>query len=274
MLIYRRTSLLESSAQTLVNTVNCVGVMGKGLAQAFKAREPRMFDAYRDLCRAGQLEPGKLWLWRGAPNWVLNFSTKRDWRRPSRLEWIEAGLEKFVAAHAEQGIREVSFPLLGCGNGGLDWDDVRPIMERHLGALPIPVYIHDFSVDVGLPEHMETVARKLQAELSAERSFEAFMAGLHQAVDWSGPRLQQVRGEAPFSAVFDDGQLVIGDHGHDYAFEGDALRGIWVGLTNGIMRARKAASAAGGGGEALVSLLSMLPQVRAIEIALADRSHT
>ncbi len=145
MLIYRRTSLLESSAQTLVNTVNCVGVMGKGLAQAFKEREPSMFAAYKRICDDRKLEPGKLWLWRGSDNWVLNFPTKIHWRSPSRIEWIEAGLQKFVAAYESQAITEISFPKLGCGNGNLDWSDVQPVMERYLKDLPIKVYIHDYT---------------------------------------------------------------------------------------------------------------------------------
>ena len=109
MLIYRRTSILESPAQTLVNTVNCVGVMGKGLAHAFKEREPDMFKAYKRICDQKALVPGKLWLWRGSGSWVLNFPTKVHWRNPSRLEWIEEGLAKFVAAFMEQGITEISF---------------------------------------------------------------------------------------------------------------------------------------------------------------------
>src|SRR5690242_10651893 len=123
MLLYRRTSLMESSAQTLVNTVNCVGVMGKGVAREFKERDLQMFAAYRRICEEKKLVPGKLWLWRGSDYWTLNFPTKIHWRNPSKLEWIEAGLKKFVTAYEKQGIREISFPRLGCGNGGLDWDE-------------------------------------------------------------------------------------------------------------------------------------------------------
>src|SRR5688572_4179635 len=110
MLIYRRTSLLESSAQTLVNTVNCVGVMGKGIAKEFKERDPAMFRAYKKICDDHLLEPGKLWLWHGADYWTLNFPTKIHWRNPSRIEWIEAGLRKFVSGYEKLGIRDISFP--------------------------------------------------------------------------------------------------------------------------------------------------------------------
>ncbi len=162
MLIYRRTSLLESPAQTLLNTVNCVGVMGKGLAHAFKEREPKMFQAYKRICDQKALEPGKLWLWRGNNGWVLNFPTKIHWRNPSKLEWIEQGLEKFVEAYAAQGISEISFPRLGCGNGNLDWEQVRPVMEHYLSKVDVPVYFHDHTVDVGLPELMDPVAETLR----------------------------------------------------------------------------------------------------------------
>ncbi len=144
MLTYADTSLLDSSAQTLVNAVNCVGVMGKGIAKAFKDRHPEMFSAYKRICDAGLLEPGKLWLWNSSDQWVLNFPTKVHWRNPSRLEWIEMGLDKFSAEYAHRGINQISFPRLGCGNGGLDWEEVRPLMERYLAPLPINVIIHDF----------------------------------------------------------------------------------------------------------------------------------
>lgn len=274
MLIYRRTSLLESSAQTLVNTVNCVGVMGKGLAHAFKEREPRMFDAYRAICDRGALSPGKLWLWRGANNWVLNFPTKKHWRHPSKIEWIEAGLEKFVAAHREQGICEISFPLLGCGNGGLDWADVRPVMEYYLRSVSIPVYIHDFAVDVGLPEHMEAVALQMEQAVPAERSFDAFMRAVHVAVDLTGDNLVELGTEKPFhAAIRADNELVLESDTASWIFEEEALRGIWVGLTNGIVTPRLADSVSGGGGSSLLSLLSILPQVRPIEIEEAATSH-
>jgi O-acetyl-ADP-ribose deacetylase (regulator of RNase III) len=271
MLIYRRTSLLESSAQTLVNTVNCVGVMGKGLAHAFKEREPRMFDAYKAICDRKALSPGKLWLWRGANNWVLNFPTKMHWRNPSRLDWIEAGLEKFVAAHKDQGITEVSFPLLGCGNGGLDWDQVRPIMEHYLKSVNIPVYIHDFAVNVGLPEHMESVAQKMEQAVPAEWSFDAFMRAVHTAVDLTGDNMVELGTEKPFHAIIrSDNDLVLESDATSWIFEEEAMRGIWVGLTNGIVTPRIANSMSGGGAASLLSLLSILPQIRPIEIEEAD----
>lgn len=272
MLTYRRTSLLESSAQTLVNTVNCVGVMGKGLAHAFKAREPRMFDAYKSICDKGALEPGKLWLWRGENNWVLNFPTKKHWRHPSKLEWIEAGLAKFVAAYRSQGIREVSFPLLGCGNGGLDWADVRPVMEHYLTQIPIPVYIHDYTVDIGLPEHMEAIARRVESGISAERSFDAFRRAVLEAAKLSSDCLTEIGTDRTFQVTVQDDDIVIHADTVTWQFDPEVLRGIWVGLTNGIVTPQQADDLTGGGGASLLSLLSLAPQVRPIQIEQAHSS--
>lgn len=267
MLIYRRTSLLESDAQTLVNTVNCVGVMGKGLAQAFKDREPQMFAAYKRICEQDLLEPGKLWLWRGSPNWVLNFPTKLHWRNPSKLEWIEAGLAKFVAAYQSQGITEVSFPKLGCGNGNLEWDEVQPLMEHYLGDLPIKVYIHDFTKNIGLPEHLEMIADTLRRTRSAEPSFESFLRSLHQVVDLGGDQLVDLDRRLPFRAAMDsDDTLAIETEASCWSFEEDALRGVWLELQSGVVTQDRAAWTARDAGPQMVSLLSMVPGIRPVEI--------
>lgn len=267
MLIYRRTSILESSAQTLVNTVNCVGVMGKGLAQAFKEREPDMYATYKRICDGKLLEPGKLWLWRGVNNWVLNFPTKKHWRYPSKIEWIEAGLEKFASAYEEQGIREISFPQLGCGNGGLDWNEVKPLMERYLSTLPIRVFIHDFTVDIGLPEHMDQVAKTLKLEQKPEASFDAFFQSLKRAVALTGNDLMDIRTHNHFQAsIKGDEDLIIEGDTAAWKYEREDIRGVWVKLTNGLVTKERASQSVGGGGSSLLSLLSLLPQVRPIEI--------
>ncbi len=153
MLKFHRTSLMTSNAQTVVNTVNTVGVMGKGLAAAFKERYPSMFNEYKALCKNGELKPGTSWLWKGNGQWVLNFATKKHWRNPSKLDYVRHGLMEFRAKYTDWGIREIAFPRLGCGNGGLDWDVVRPMMLEHLCNLPITVYIHDFEKPIGRLEH-------------------------------------------------------------------------------------------------------------------------
>lgn len=274
MLIYRRTSILESPAQTLVNTINCVGVMGKGLAQAFKEREPDMFKAYKRICDQKALVPGKLWLWRGCGSWVLNFPTKIHWRNPSKLEWIEQGLVKFVSAYAGQGIAEISFPKLGCGNGNLEWDDVRPVMEHYLSMVNIPVYIHDFTVNVGLPEHLGSVAAALREGGNEGNSFDGFLASIGRALRVSGGRLATLGSQDPFAAhMSEDGELAIETPSTTCLFEKDDLRGVWFELQNGLVTKDKAGWSIRGGGELLLSLLSVLPNARPVQIQRPGNSE-
>lgn len=158
MITYIEGSLFTSTAQTFVNTVNTAGVMGKGLAKAFKTYYPEMFTEYAKRCAEKQFAVGQLLLYRSPHKWVLNFPTKRHWRHPSRLADVEAGLATFVRTYPEQGISSIAFPQLGCGNGGLDWEgDVRPLMEQYLGDLPLDVQVfitpergHDVFVDEAL----------------------------------------------------------------------------------------------------------------------------
>ena len=154
MITYVVCDLFTSPARTLVNTVNTVGVMGKGVAKDFKTIYPEMFARYQELCEKGHFKIGQLWLYRTSHKWVLNFPTKEHWRSPSRPEYIEAGLRKFAATHHVYGITDVSFPMLGCGNGELDWEtQVRPLMENYLGKLPIDVHIHLQDRQDPWPEH-------------------------------------------------------------------------------------------------------------------------
>jgi O-acetyl-ADP-ribose deacetylase (regulator of RNase III) len=144
MILYVKGNLFQSPAQVLVNTVNTVGVMGMGIALDFKRLFPEMYREYRDLCERGQFKVGMLWLYNRDPNkWVLNFPTKKHWRSPSRVEYVEAGLRKFVDSYADLGIHSIAFPALGCGNGQLDFEtQVQPLMEKYLRKLPIEVFVH------------------------------------------------------------------------------------------------------------------------------------
>src|SRR6266481_9892836 len=128
--------LFASKAQTLVNTVNCVGIMGKGVAQEFKRRYPAMFEDYAARCVRREVRLGKPYLFRDrSGTLIVNFPTKDHWRSPSRLADIERGLDYYVKHYAEWGFKSVAFPQLGCGNGGLNWREVGPVMIRHLGEL-------------------------------------------------------------------------------------------------------------------------------------------
>ena len=138
-------NIFESSCQTLVNTVNCVGVMGKGIAFEYRHRFPDMYEAYATMCAHGRLRPGMLHLWKKGAPWILNFPTKQHWKHPAKMEYIEAGLGKFADSFQSRGITSIAFPELGTSLGGLCWQDVRESMYRHLGPLPnLSVEIYHF----------------------------------------------------------------------------------------------------------------------------------
>lgn len=154
MITYVVGDIFKSPARVLVNAVNTVGVMGKGIAKDFKTIYPEMFKQYQSFCEKNQFQIGHLWLYKTKNKWILNFPTKKHWRNPSEIEYIRAGLEKFVATYADKGITSIAFPMLGCGNGGLDWEkQVRPLMEKYLKNLPIDVYIHLYQQDPFETEH-------------------------------------------------------------------------------------------------------------------------
>lgn len=158
MFKYIEGNIFDSPAQVIVNTVNTIGVMGKGIALEFKKRYPDMFKAYRSACEKNQLTIGKLMLWRAPDHWVLLFPTKQNWRNPSQLEYIEQGLLKFSQTYADKNISSIAFPKLGCGNGELDWKDVKPLMEKYLRPLPIDIYIYLGPKTKIEPEHKKPKA--------------------------------------------------------------------------------------------------------------------
>ncbi len=139
----RQGHLLESDAHTFVNTVNTVGVMGKGIALEFRKRFPDMHDDYVRRCAAGEVHLGEPYLFRRLiPPWIINFPTKEHWRSVSRLDAIVRGLD-FLARHVgEWGVESMAVPPLGCGNGQLEWALVGPTLFRHLDALPIQVDLY------------------------------------------------------------------------------------------------------------------------------------
>jgi O-acetyl-ADP-ribose deacetylase (regulator of RNase III) len=133
-------NILQADAEALVNTVNTVGYMGKGIALQFKQAFPDNFAAYAQAARKGEIKPGRMFVYRTGlltnPRFIINFPTKRHWRGRSRMADIEAGLEALVAEIRRLGIHSVAVPPLGCGLGGLDWREVRPRIEDALGQVP------------------------------------------------------------------------------------------------------------------------------------------
>jgi O-acetyl-ADP-ribose deacetylase (regulator of RNase III)/uncharacterized protein YwgA len=135
--------LFQSDAQTLVNTVNCVGVMGKGIALEFRKRFPEMYADYLRRCRAGQVRLGEPYVVRRLlPPWIINFPTKQHWRAVSHLSDIVRGLDYLERHYREWGITSLAVPPLGCGQGQLEWRVVGPTLYRHLRRLDIPVTLY------------------------------------------------------------------------------------------------------------------------------------
>ena len=141
-LVYLKGNIFSSPAEVIVNPVNVFGVMGKGLAAEFKRRYPAMFKRYKKFCDNKSFSVGQLFISREADYSVLLFPTKKHWRGGSKLEYVEAGLKKFVDTYGQKGINSIAFPKLGCGYGGLKWEDVRPLMEKYLRELPIDIYVY------------------------------------------------------------------------------------------------------------------------------------
>jgi O-acetyl-ADP-ribose deacetylase (regulator of RNase III) len=136
---FTQGNLLDARVEALVNTVNTVGVMGKGIALMFKERFPENFQAYAAACAAGKVRVGEMFVTAGVeldgPRWIINFPTKQHWRHPSKLEWVQNGLVALKAVIREKQIQSIAIPPLGCGNGGLDWAVVRPLIEATLNDL-------------------------------------------------------------------------------------------------------------------------------------------
>ncbi len=143
MIKVRVGDILDSDAQTLVNTVNCVGVMGKGIALKFKERFPDMFEDYAERCKRGEVKLGQPYLYKGRLiPWILNFPTKDHWRSVSRIEDIIIGMQYLVEHYREWGITSLAVPPLGCGEGQLEWSIVGPTLYKYLKDLDIPVEIY------------------------------------------------------------------------------------------------------------------------------------
>jgi O-acetyl-ADP-ribose deacetylase (regulator of RNase III) len=140
MISFAEGNLLDADVEALVNAVNCVGVMGKGIALQFKLAFPGNFREYEKACRAGQVRLGRMFIVptgkQGNPAYIVNFPTKYHWRDKSRLEDIEAGLSDLVSQVRRLGIRSIAVPALGCGLGGLEWPRVKPLIVAAFEQLP------------------------------------------------------------------------------------------------------------------------------------------
>lgn len=147
MITFTQGNLLEARVEALVNTVNTVGVMGKGIALMFKERFDDNFRRYAAACKAKQVQTGKMFVTPvhelDGPRWIVNFPTKQHWRAPSRMEWVVDGLQDLRRFLIEQQVKSIAIPPLGAGNGGLEWAEVREQIERALGDLDIDILVFE-----------------------------------------------------------------------------------------------------------------------------------
>lgn len=161
---FKTGDLFSDKSEALVNTVNCVGVMGKGVALEFKRIWPENYTAYKKVCNAKQMRPGRMLIveltslfGRSEPKFIVNFPTKDHWREKSKLEYISAGLDALILDIKKYQIKSIALPPLGCGNGGLDWSVVRPMMLEKLSQLEdVSVSIYGPLEGRDDPEYVET----------------------------------------------------------------------------------------------------------------------
>ena len=147
--IEKKGNLFNSNAMAIVNTVNCVGAMGKGIALDFKLRYPEMFKEYQKICFKHILKPGQILPYTKSTPIILNFAIKDDWKDPSRVEWIEQTLQKFVDNYHSMGITSVAFPWMGAMNGGLPLELIQQITRKHLSKLDdIEIEVYEFDPNV------------------------------------------------------------------------------------------------------------------------------
>lgn len=153
-IVYIKGDLFSSNADYLVNAVNTVGVMGKGIAKSFKEKYPATNDTYVSVCQNHNFDIGHLIVTREKGKGIILFPTKKHWRNPSKLEYIEAGLRKLCDLSFVLNGNAMAFPKLGCGNGGLNWKDVQPLMERYLKYIPMISYVYTDSSDALIPRQV------------------------------------------------------------------------------------------------------------------------
>ena len=281
MITYVVCDLFTSPARTLVNTVNTVGVMGKGIAKDFKTIYPEMFARYQKLCEKGLFNIGQLWLYRTPNKWVLNFPTKEHWKNPSHPSYIEAGLQKFASTYHLHSITSVSFPMLGCGNGALDWEtQVQPLMKKYLGKLPIDVYIHlQDRPDTYTPEHRNI--REIKKWLRGEPESMAFSevwADLIATIVSDAHNASISYAKEYQEQVANDGCAIAVRHGSEtVTIDNQAFRDLWQQLrTSGFISHNNLPSGLNTYSDRVVPLMAKLPYIRLVEMAdeTNHKSHT
>lgn len=163
-------NLFTSQCQTLVNTVNCVGVMGAGIALEFRLRYPEMYQRYVELCEDKLMDIGKLSLYKYDSQWILNFPTKKHWKYPSKIEYLKLGLQKFLATYQQKNITSIAFPLLGAKNGKISEEQSLEVMQKYLSQCQIPVEIYFY--DPMISDNFYNLFKNRFKSLNAEEIYQ------------------------------------------------------------------------------------------------------
>ncbi len=192
MIEIAKGNILEADAEALVNTVNCQGFMGKGIALQFKQAFPANFKAYEAACRAGEVVPGSMFIFDNGrlinPQYVINFPTKRHWREKSRIADIGSGLKALIADIRRLGVRSIAVPPLGCGLGGLDWREVRPMIEKAFAELSdVRVLLFE---PVGTPDAKAMPAGTTRPHLTPARALFIKLMDAYAALEYSRTLLE------------------------------------------------------------------------------------
>ena len=272
MIRYVACDLFTSPARVLVNTVNTVGVMGKGIAKDFKTIYPEMFQQYQELCEKKQFGVGQLWLYKTEHKWILNFPTKKHWRQPSRPEYIEAGLQKFADIYHIYRITSISFPMLGCGNGELGWEtQVQPLMEKYLSRLPVTAYIHLQHVkDRFAPEHRKI--REIKRWLRGEPESLGFTEVWTDLVEhFKEPTIVEPLDGSPSFTVkmgMDNLELCLDTNSGTYALPMDAILDLWQQVRQaGFVPADRLPGGLDQYAEYVVPVMAQLPYIHPVAMA-------
>ncbi|MED3799828.1 macro domain-containing protein [Lysinibacillus capsici] len=190
MFIFKQGNLFYeiNKTEAIINTVNCRGVMGKGIANEFKKRYPLMFKEYKEKCVVGDIKIGKNHIYKMPTNeitkYIINFPTKDDWRKDSKIEYIKQGLDDLIIVIKKYGIKSIAMPALGCGNGNLDWEIVKPLIVNKLGHLKsVEIIIYEPSLKVGNNKKEKV----LKPRLTIERKILLLLMNAYQEVKNNHP---------------------------------------------------------------------------------------
>ncbi len=188
MINFLQGNLLESNAEALVNTVNTIGVMGKGVALQFKEKFAENYRLYAAACKCGEVRIGEMFVTRTGrldnPKFIINFPTKQHWRSPSQLAFVTAGLDALVEKIRELSIRSIAIPPLGCGNGGLDWNEVKPLILLKLSALELDVQLFEPGLKV------VSAASNIAAKLTKARAMVLWLLERYAVLGFEATHLE------------------------------------------------------------------------------------